>query len=75
MCECMMERGRAERCETAHRRKLQRQQGQYCGMRKEPARVFAGPAQKDACTEKRKIFIVAGTIFGAAKNTRPCPFL
>lgn len=75
MRECMMGRGRAERCETARRRSLQRQQGQHCGMGKEPARVFAGPGQEDACAEKRNISTVAGTIFVASKKIKPCPFL
>lgn len=60
----------AEQCETA-----QRQQGQNCGMGKEPARVFAGPGEEDACAEKRKISAVAGTIFAALKKMRPCPLL
>lgn len=75
MRERMMGRRRAERCETACRRNLQRQQGQHCRMGKKPAIVFTGPGQEDACAEKRKISAVAQTIFVAAKKTRPCPFL
>lgn len=49
--------GRAERCETAHRRSQKRQQGlnRPChGMGKEETKVFAGSGQEDSFAERRK---------------------